>query len=94
MIAGLSTVPRTALWLGVAGLVPFGAGALLEVNAAWWDAHWARWTRSSPLQPQLTPTPTLPPPRAPSVLRAYGASILSFIGAVHWGLEICHYGGA
>jgi hypothetical protein len=29
-----------------------------------------------------------------TVQRAYGASILSFMGAVHWGLEMASYGGS
>ncbi|TCZ55380.1 DUF3429 domain-containing protein [Roseicella aquatilis] len=58
-------LPRPALWLGLAGLLPFLAGALLA-----WTAPEA-W-RGIALQ----------------ALAAYGAVILSFLGAVHWGLAL------
>ena len=59
------TIPRPLLWLGLAGLLPFLATALLS------------WTA---------------PPEWRGValyaLAAYGAVILSFLGAVHWGLAL------
>lgn len=67
-----STPPRatgTALppgmqWLGLAGLLPFIAGAVATVLAP--DAAFAATARGA--------------------LVAYGATILAFLGAVHWGL--------
>jgi len=59
------TLPRSALWLGLAGLLPFLASALLS-----WAAPEA-W-RGIALH----------------ALAAYGAVILSFLGAVHWGLAL------
>lgn len=58
-------LPRPALWLGLSGLLPFLAGALLawSVDEAWRPA-------------------TL------HALAAYGAVILGFLGAVHWGLAL------
>jgi hypothetical protein len=64
-------IPPAALWLGVAGLLPFAAGTL----GVW----------------------LLPPFWAGEALDAqcfYGAVILSFLGAVHWGLSIGGYGAA
>lgn len=59
------TLPFPALWLGLAGLLPFAAGAAGAVlgPAAWRGA-------------------------ALAALIAYGAVILAFLGAVHWGLAL------
>lgn len=62
-------IPRAAIWLGAAGLIPFAAGSV---------AIWVF------------------PPQALTwvvfALVAYGAVILSFMGAVHWGLVISSSG--
>jgi Protein of unknown function (DUF3429) len=58
-------LPRPALWLGLAGLLPFLATALLSSTA---PEDW----RGVALY----------------ALAAYGAVILSFLGAVHWGLAL------
>src|SRR3712207_2095506 len=58
-------LPRPALWLGIAGLLPFLASALLCWTA---PPNW----RGVALY----------------ALAAYGAVILSFLGAVHWGLAL------
>lgn len=60
----LKGVPRPALLLGVAGLIPFAAGALAVT--------------------------LLPDHRelAARLLLAYGATILAFLGGVHWGLAM------
>lgn len=60
-----STLPRPALWLGLAGLLPFLAGALL---------CWA-----APVEARG---------EARYLLASYGAVILSFLGAVHWGFAL------
>jgi hypothetical protein len=62
-------VPRSALWLGLAGLIPFAAGAL---------AVWG--------------LPPAPAGFARFIQMAYGACILSFLGAVHWGLAMAGTG--
>ena len=67
--AKLSDVPKPALYLGFAGLIPFLAATL-----GVWIAP-AAWTVF-----------------AVDVQLAYGAVILSFMGAVHWGLAMA--GGA
>lgn len=62
---GLSAVPRPALVLGFAGLIPFLAG-----SAGVW----------------LLPYPAFV--LALNLMMAYAAVILSFLGAVHWGLAL------
>jgi hypothetical protein len=61
----LLAAPQAALWPGLAGLLPFVAGAvarwLLPVAASDWAAF---------------------------ALVAYGAVILTFVGAIHWGLAL------
>lgn len=59
------SLPRSALWLGLAGLLPFLATAVLSWTA---PGEWAD--------------------IALFALSAYGAVILSFLGAVHWGLAL------
>lgn len=57
-------LPRTVVWLGYGGLIPFLAltpASLLDQH------HGALWS---------------------DALYAYGAIILSFIGALHWGLAM------
>lgn len=56
-------LPRLALWLGLAGLLPFVATALGAGLGIGGDAAFA-------------------------ALAAYGATILSFLGAVHWGFAL------
>ncbi|MGD1878131.1 MAG: DUF3429 domain-containing protein [Kiloniellaceae bacterium] len=63
--ARLSDVPRPALALGLAGLLPFLACAA---------AAWAAGDRAYVIIVNLQ--------------MAYGAVILSFLGAVHWGLAL------
>jgi hypothetical protein len=58
-------LPPLARLLGLAGLIPFVAGALAVFAAE-------GWTRGLALQ----------------ALAAYGAVILSFLGAVHWGFAL------
>lgn len=66
----LSGLPRAALWLGVAGLLPFlwGAGTLLLPD-------WGEWSRRT-LGAGLTGRP---------LLVSYGAAILAFMGGTIWG---------
>ena len=67
----LSNIPRPAVWLGFAGLIPF----YLCAAAVW-----------------LLPLPANV--YALQVQMLYAATILSFLGAVHWGLALANYGGA
>jgi hypothetical protein len=60
-------LPRSALWLGLGGLIPFlatAAAAALGGAAGLPETAWLR------------------------ALAAYGATILSFLGAVHWGFAL------
>ena len=59
-------IPRLAIWLGYAGLLPF----LITAFGAWVAP--AEWRGTALL-----------------ALAAYGAVILSFLGAVHWGFVMC-----
>jgi len=61
----MNSLPRPALWLGLAGLLPFLASLLLA--------------RLGPYEV-----------RGPALLAmaSYGAVILSFLGAVHWGFAL------
>lgn len=70
--------------LGAAGLLPFGFGAYVE------------WDRANYLKQKEKEAENHQALRIwyPNILRAYGATILSFMGAVHWGLEMAHYGGS
>lgn len=61
----MSGLPFPAIWLGLAGLLPFllaAFGVLLGGN--WWR------------------------PFSAGALLAWGAAVLSFLGAVHWGIAI------
>ncbi|HIC81965.1 MAG TPA: DUF3429 domain-containing protein [Kiloniellaceae bacterium] len=69
--ATLAAVPRPALVLGFAGLIPFLASAL-----GVWTAGYPRSLIALDIQ------------------LAYGAVILSFMGAVHWGLAMAGGAGA
>ena len=62
-----SALPPLAWPLGLAGLIPFAAGAL-AVALGWHAAAFP--------------------------LAAYGATILAFLGAVHWGLALAAPGDA
>ncbi|WP_299616268.1 DUF3429 domain-containing protein [Pelagibius sp.] len=61
----LSDVPKPALYLGLAGLIPFLATAF----GVWFAGFPAKLD-------------------AVNIQLAYGAVILSFLGAVHWGLAM------
>lgn len=67
----MSTIPRAALWLGLAGLLPFFWGVL----TLW----------SAPLQ-SLTLHTIGPRFVGPYVLLSYGTVILCFMSGVLWGL--------
>jgi hypothetical protein len=60
-------IPKTPLWLGTGGLIPF----IMLAGATW-------------AMPEAY-TPTLL-----FWLTSYAAVILSFVGAVHWGISLLH----
>lgn len=86
----LEDVPKDALYLGIAGVVPYLATSLETVYLAYEINH-ANATgdglifsgQSAELALHMLET----------VQVGYGAVILSFLGAVHWGLEWAGYGG-
>ncbi len=62
----MKSLPLLAILLGLAGLIPFVAGAVVIL-----------------FYPSTVPVPGLV-----GALAGYGAVILSFLGAVHWGLAL------
>ncbi|CAF9942708.1 MAG: hypothetical protein ALECFALPRED_009926 [Alectoria fallacina] len=86
----LNEVPREALVIGMAGVLPYLATSLSTVYLAF-DINHASETGSGFL---------FSPHVAEQLLHiieplqvGYGAVILSFLGAIHWGLEWAKYGG-
>ncbi|KAL9616259.1 MAG: hypothetical protein Q9160_008853 [Pyrenula sp. 1 TL-2023] len=86
----LKDVPREALYVGLAGVLPYLATSLSTVYLAW-DINYAFTTGEGFL---------LSGPTAEALLHllepiqlGYGASIISFLGAIHWGLEWAGFGG-
>ncbi len=63
-------IPRAALFLGLAGTLPFIWGAITITSP-----ELARWTQTA-LHPRLS---------APLVHISYGTVILAFMSGVHWG---------
>ncbi|KAI3294437.1 hypothetical protein DTO002I6_4606 [Penicillium roqueforti] len=86
----LSEVPKEALYLGMAGVVPYLATSLqtvflsYEINRAAAVGEGLIFSGESAelMLHMLEP-----------VQIGYGAVILSFLGAIHWGLEWAGYGG-
>ncbi|KAJ5089579.1 hypothetical protein N7532_008263 [Penicillium argentinense] len=86
----LAEVPKEALYLGMAGVIPYLATSLetvylsYEINraAALGDGLIFSGQSAELMLHMLEP-----------VQVGYGAVILSFLGAVHWGLEWAGYGG-
>ncbi|KAI9770444.1 MAG: hypothetical protein M1840_003330 [Geoglossum simile] len=86
----LGEVPREAYYIGLAGVLPYVATSLTTVYLAW-DINHASLTGYGFL---------LSGQNAELLLNfieplqvGYGAVILSFLGAIHWGLEFAGYGG-
>ncbi|TLD21662.1 hypothetical protein E2P81_ATG08250 [Venturia nashicola] len=86
----LSDVPRKAYWLGLAGVLPYLAtsvatiGVAQEMNVAHEQGMGYVLTaeQAEHLLHILEPLQV-----------GYGAVIISFLGAIHWGLEWANYGG-
>jgi len=66
----MTQVPRSALWLGLAGVIPFVWGAMTVMSPALAD-----WTLAN-IGPRFV---------GPYVMLFYGAIILSFMSGVLWG---------
>ncbi|CZT52636.1 related to MNN4-regulates the mannosylphosphorylation [Rhynchosporium secalis] len=86
----MSEVPKESLYLGAAGVIPYAATSLSTVYLAF-DINQAHETGSGYLfSPELARqlldivTP---------IQIGYGAVIISFLGAIHWGMEYSGFGG-
>jgi len=85
----LKEVPREAYYMGLAGTIPYLATSITTVYCSWEINHAVAGygyllneTNATQLLHLLEPLQI-----------GYGASILSFLGAIHWGLEWAGYGG-
>ncbi|MCJ1294225.1 hypothetical protein MMC34_005782 [Xylographa carneopallida] len=86
----MSEVPREAFVLGMAGVLPYLATSISTVYLAW-DINHAALTGSGFLLSGQTAELLLHIIEPLQI--GYGAVILSFLGAIHWGLEWAKYGG-
>ncbi|CZR58170.1 probable MNN4-regulates the mannosylphosphorylation [Phialocephala subalpina] len=86
----LSEVPRDALYIGAAGVIPYAATSLSTVYLAFdinhSHSHGVGYLFSPETAHQLLALIT-------PVQIGYGAVIISFLGAIHWGMEFAEYGG-
>ncbi|KAF2720193.1 hypothetical protein K431DRAFT_286035 [Polychaeton citri CBS 116435] len=86
----LQDVPKEAYYIGMAGVLPYLATSLSTVYCAWeinhTTLHGAGFLLSEKTAELLLHI--LEPLQV-----GYGATIISFLGAIHWGLEFAGYGG-
>jgi hypothetical protein len=85
----LSEVPREAYYMGLAGTLPYLATSLSTVYLSWELNHANAGYGFMISEKNATYLLHLVEP----LQIGYGASILSFLGAIHWGLEWAGYGG-
>jgi len=86
----LRDVPKEALYVGLAGVVPYLATSLSTVYLSW-DIQHAAHTGTGFLLSGDTAEQLLH--ILEPIQLGYGASIISFLGAIHWGLEWAGFGG-
>ncbi|KAL1594463.1 hypothetical protein SLS60_010223 [Paraconiothyrium brasiliense] len=85
----LAEVPRQAYYIGLAGVLPYLATSLSTVACAYEINHAvAGYGYLMSANTATTLLHILEPLQV-----GYGAVILSFLGAIHWGLEFAGYGG-
>ncbi|KAI4149206.1 MAG: hypothetical protein L6R39_002563 [Caloplaca ligustica] len=86
----LNEVPREALYIGMAGVLPYLGTSLTTVYLAWDINHASMDGQGFLLSGESAELllHILEP-----LQMGYGAVILSFLGAIHWGLEWAKYGG-
>lgn len=85
----MTNVPRQAYYIGLAGVLPYLATSLSTVYCAWEINHSvAGYGFMMSTHTAETLLHILEPLQI-----GYGAVILSFLGAIHWGLEWAGYGG-
>ncbi|KAL2350128.1 hypothetical protein BJ546DRAFT_488399 [Cryomyces antarcticus] len=87
----LDDVPRQAYYIGLAGVLPYLGTSLSTVYCAWEITNSAESGSGFLLSHQ---TAELALHILEPLQVGYGAVILSFLGAIHWGLEFAQYGGA
>jgi hypothetical protein len=85
----LSEVPREAYYMGLAGTLPYLATSISTVYLSWELNHSTAGYGMIFSEKDATYLLSLVEP----LQIGYGASILSFLGAIHWGLEWAGYGG-
>jgi hypothetical protein len=85
----LKEVPREAYLMGLAGTIPYLGTSLATVLCAWEINHST--AGYGMLMSEHTATHLLH--LLEPIQVGYGASIISFLGAIHWGLEWAKYGG-
>ncbi|KAF1834361.1 hypothetical protein BDW02DRAFT_550571 [Decorospora gaudefroyi] len=85
----LSDVPQEAYYMGLAGTLPYLATSCSTVYLAWELNHANAGYGFMLSEANATYLLHLIEP----LQIGYGASILSFLGAIHWGLEWAGYGG-
>ncbi|KAL8992615.1 MAG: hypothetical protein Q9169_006961 [Polycauliona sp. 2 TL-2023] len=86
----LQEVPREALYVGMAGVIPYLATSTATVYLAW-DINHAAMDGQGFLMSGETAELLLHIIEPLQI--GYGAVIISFLGAIHWGLEWAKYGG-
>jgi len=86
----LKEVPREAYVLGFAGLIPYLATSMGTVYCAW-DVNYAHHHGTGFFLSEDSAIWLLSYLEPLQV--GYGAVIISFLGAIHWGLEWAKYGG-
>lgn len=85
----LKDVPSEAVYMGLAGTLPYLATSFSTVYCAWEINHSN--SGFGLMIDEITATKMLQ--LLEPIQLGYGATILSFLGAIHWGLEFAGYGG-
>lgn len=86
----LRDVPSEAFWVGIAGLTPYVITSFSTLYLAW-DINYVAAHGMGNALGKETATNLLHFLEPTQI--GLGAIILSFLGAVHWGLEMAEYGG-
>ncbi|KAI9744726.1 MAG: hypothetical protein M1818_001651 [Claussenomyces sp. TS43310] len=86
----LTDVPRESLYIGTAGVLPYLATSLSTVYLAWDINHSKANGVGYLFSPELAHDLLN---HIEPIQIGYGAVIISFLGAIHWGLEYAGYGG-
>ncbi|KAK6332722.1 hypothetical protein TWF696_002746 [Orbilia brochopaga] len=84
-------VPKEVLFFGAAGLVPYVATTACSLYLAWEEGNIAEHGASHFITSETANTLLQ---SLEQVQVGFGAVILSFLGAIHWGLEFAGYGGS